>query len=587
MLAEHKLKLLQDLVRTSTKEELVWMNGFLAGVLMNCHDQSTLAPTSAAAASAPATAAAPVATPVESKPTVSKITIAYGTETGNSKKLATDLAAKAKKSGIQAKVVSLDQYRLNDLAKEEYFFTIISTQGEGEPPATAKKFYDHIHQNGFKLPQMKYGVLALGDTSYPLFCKAGEDVDEQLQRLGGQRVVNLIKCDTDYQGDADGWFSQVLHSLTTTTSSNGTASVGAVVTAKKPTGKKVYNGSIITNVNLNDRGSNKATHHIEIVADDLEYQPGDSIGIVPENAPAIVDSIIALTRIDGKKTVTFRNETHTVIELLKKKVNIAYLPERVVKQYAAIVKQDIPETKISLLDLLKIYPVNNAAQFEEVIGILEPITPRLYSISSSPNAHSGEVHITVARDNFKMNGEVKHGLASNYLADLAVEGPLEFYVHKNNQFRLPAEDKDVIMIGPGTGIAPFRSFIAERDATGASGRNWLFFGDQHFTTDFLYQTEIQNWIQTGVLTKVNVAFSRDQKSKIYVQHKMLENAKAFYEWLQNGAYVYICGAKEPMSVDVEYTMLQIIERFGSKTSAQAVEYLNQLKEEGRFLKDVY
>jgi sulfite reductase (NADPH) flavoprotein alpha-component len=586
MLAEHKLKLLQDLVRTSTKEELVWMNGFLAGVLMNCHDQSALAPTSAAAASAPATAAAPVAGPVESKPTVSKITIAYGTETGNSKKLATDLAAKAKKSGIQAKVVSLDQYRLNDLAKEEYFFTIISTQGEGEPPATAKKFYDHIHQNGFKLPQIKFGVLALGDTSYPLFCKAGEDVDQQLQKLGGQRIVNLTKCDTDYQGDAEGWFSQVLHSLTTTTSSNGTASVGTVVT-KKPAGKKVYNGSVITNINLNDRGSNKATHHIEIVADDLEYQPGDSIGIVPENAPAVVDSIIALTRIDGKKTISFRNETHTVVELLKKKVNIAYLPERVVKQYAAIVKQDIPETKISLLDLLKIYPVNNAAQFEEVIGILEPITPRLYSISSSPNAHSGEVHITVARDNFKVNGEVKHGLASNYLADLPVDGPLEFYVHKNNQFRLPAEDKDIIMIGPGTGIAPFRSFIAERDAAGASGRNWLFFGDQHFTTDFLYQTEIQNWIQTGVLTKVNVAFSRDQKSKIYVQHKMLENAKAFYEWLQNGAYVYICGAKEPMSVDVEYTILQIIERFGSKTSAQAVEYLNQLKEEGRFLKDVY
>lgn len=585
MLAEHKLKLLQDLVRTSTKEELVWMNGFLAGVLMNCHDQSALAPT--AAASAPATAGAPVATPVESKPTVSKITIAYGTETGNSKKLATDLAAKAKKSGIQAKVVSLDQYRLNDLAKEEYFFTIISTQGEGEPPATAKKFYDHIHQNGFKLPQIKFGVLALGDTSYPLFCKAGEDVDQQLQKLGGQRVVNLIKCDTDYQGDADGWFSQVLHSLTTTTSSNGTASVGTVVTAKKPSGKKVYNGSIITNVNLNDRGSNKATHHIEIEADELEYQPGDSIGIVPENAPAIVDSIIALTRIDGKKTVSFRNEAHTVTELLKKKVNIAYLPERVVKQYAAIVKQDIPETKISLLDLLKIYPVNNAAQFEEVIGILEPITPRLYSISSSPNAHSGEVHITVARDNFKVNGEVKHGLASNFLADLPVDGPLEFYIHKNNQFRLPAEDKDVIMIGPGTGIAPFRSFIAERDAAGANGRNWLFFGDQHFTSDFLYQTEIQNWMQTGVLTKVNVAFSRDQQSKIYVQHKMLENAKAFYEWLQNGAYVYICGAKEPMSVDVEYTILQIIERFGSKSSAQAVEYLNLLKEEGRFLKDVY
>jgi sulfite reductase (NADPH) flavoprotein alpha-component len=582
MLAEHKLKLLQDLVRSSTKEELVWINGFLAGVLMNCHEQPALGSTTA-----PATASAPVATPVADKPTVSKITIAYGTESGNSKKLATDLATKAKKSGINAKVVSLDQYRLNDLSKEEYFFTIISTQGEGEPPATAKKFYDHIHQNGFKLNQLKFGVLALGDTSYPLFCKAGEDVDQQLQKLGGERIVSLTKCDTDYQGDAEGWFSQVLHSLTSTTSSNGSASVGAVVVAKKPTGKKTYTGNIITNINLNDRDSNKQTHHIEIVAEELEYQPGDSIGIVPENAPAIVDSIIALTGIDAKRTVSFRNESHTVIELLKKKLNIAYLPERVVKQYAAIVKQDIPETKISLLDLLKIYPVNNASQFEEVIGILEPITPRLYSISSSPQAHSGEVHVTIARDNFKMNGEVKHGLCSNYLAELPVDGALEFYVHKNNQFRLPAPDKDVIMIGPGTGIAPFRSFVAERDAAGATGRNWLFFGDQHFTSDFLYQTEIQNWMQTGVLTKVNVAFSRDQASKIYVQHKMLENSKAFYEWLQNGAYVYICGAKEPMSVDVEYTMLQIIERFGHKSSTEAIEYLNQLKEEGRFLKDVY
>ena len=581
MLAEHKLKLLQDLVRSSTKEELVWINGFLAGVLMNCHDQPALAST------APATASAPVAAPVSDKPAVSKITIAYGTESGNSKKLATDLATKAKKSGINAKVVSLDQYRLNDLSKEEYFFTIISTQGEGEPPATAKKFYDHIHQNGFKLNQLKFGVLALGDTSYPLFCKAGEDVDQQLQKLGGQRIVSLTKCDTDYQGDAEGWFSQVLHSLTSTTSSNGSASVGSVVVAKKPTGKKTYTGNIITNINLNDRDSNKQTHHIEIVADELEYQPGDSIGIVPENAPAVVDSIIALTGIDAKKTVSFRNESHTVIELLKNKLNIAYLPERVVKQYAAIVKQDIPETKISLLDLLKIYPVNNASQFEEVIGILEPITPRLYSISSSPQAHGGEVHVTVARDNFKMNGEVKHGLCSNFLAELRVESALEFYVHKNNQFRLPAPDKDVIMIGPGTGIAPFRSFIAERDAAGATGRNWLFFGDQHFTSDFLYQTEIQNWMQTGVLTKVNVAFSRDQASKIYVQHKMLENSAAFYDWLKNGAYVYICGAKEPMSVDVEYTILQIIERFGHKSSTEAIEYLNQLKEEGRFLKDVY
>jgi sulfite reductase (NADPH) flavoprotein alpha-component len=407
-----------------------------------------------------------------------------------------------------------------------------------------------------------------------------------LQKLGGQRIVPLQKCDTDYETDAEGWFSQVLHTL----SSNGTnhdTVMAPAVTAKKSTGKKTYTGTILTNINLNDRGSKKQTHHIEIAADELEYQPGDSIGIVAENSEATVKAIIALTGIDANRSVSFRNETLTVTELLGKKVNIAWLPERVVKQYAGIVKQDIPETKISLLDLLKIYPVSNAAQFEEVIRILEPITPRLYSISSSPEAHSGEVHITVARDTFYVNEEVKCGLCSSYLSDLSVDGQLEFYVHKNNQFRLPAPDKDVIMIGPGTGVAPFRSFLAERDATGATGRNWLFFGDQHFTTDFLYQTELQNWVQTGVLTKINVAFSRDQKSKIYVQHKMLENAKAFYEWLESGAFVYICGAKEPMSVDVEYTILQIIERFGNKSSVQAIEYLDKMKEEGRYLKDVY
>lgn len=575
MLAEPKLKLLQDLVRTCNKEELVWINGFLAGVLMNCHDQAALAPAASAAA----------ASTVPAKPAVSKITIAYGTETGNSKKLAADLAAKARKSGINAKLVSLDQYRLNDLSKEEYFFTIISTQGEGEPPATAKKFYDHIHQNGFKANQLKYGVLALGDTSYPLFCKAGEDVDNQLQKLGGQRIVPLQKCDTDYEADAEGWFSQVLHSLNN--NHTGEAVAAAPVTVKKSTGKKTYSGTILTNINLNDRGSKKQTHHIEITADELEYQPGDSIGIMAENSEATVKAIIALTGIDGNKTVSFRNEAVSVTGLLSKKANIAWLPERVVKQYAGIVKQDIPETKIGLLDLLKIYPVNNAAQFEEVIGILEPITPRLYSISSSPEAHSGEVHITVARDTFLVNEEVKCGLCSSYLSDLAVDGKLDFYVHKNNQFRLPAPDKDIIMIGPGTGIAPFRSFLAERDATGATGRNWLFFGDQHFVTDFLYQTELQNWVQTGVLTKLNVAFSRDQASKIYVQHKMLENSAAFWEWLESGAYIYICGAKEPMSVDVEYAILQIIERFGNRSSQQAIEYLDKMKEEGRYLKDVY
>lgn len=564
MLGASKLKIIQDLIASSTKEELIWINGYLSGALSNGVEESNHAPLL--------------------KPAVSKITIAYGTETGNSKKLATSFAATAKKSGIHAKLVSLDQYRLNDLAREEYFFTIISTQGDGEPPSAAKKFYDHIHQNGFKVNQLKYGVLALGDTSYPLFCKAGEDVDAQLQKLGGERLVSLHKCDTDYESEADSWISHVLTKL----SGNGAVATPTVLPAvTKKSGKKVYTGSILKNINLNDRGSNKQTHHIEIAAEGIEYAPGDSIGIVPKNPLHVVETILALTGIDKTKELTYRNESVSILNLLKDKLNIVYMPERVVKQYAAIVQQDIPETRISLLDLLKIYPIKNTSQFEEVIGILEPITPRLYSIASSKEAHGEEVHLTVARDFFRVNSETKVGLASDYLSQLSDNSELEFYVHKNEQFRLPAADKDVIMIGPGTGVAPFRSFLAERDSTGAGGRNWLFFGDQHFTTDFLYQSEMQNWFETGVLTKLTVAFSRDQQEKVYVQHKMLRYASEFYEWLENGAHIYICGAKEPMSVDVENTLLLIIRQCGNKSLQEANEYLNALKEEGRYLKDVY
>ncbi len=577
MLAELKLKTLLDLVKTSNREELVWMNGYLAGLLaQTAEHQATPAAQALAGPSA-----------VPAKPAVQKITIAYGTETGNSKKLAAEFASQAKKNGINAKLVSLDQYRLNDLSREEYFFTIISTQGEGEPPATAKKFYDHIHQNGFKLNQLKFGVLALGDTSYPLYCKAGEDVDSQLQRLGGQRIVSLLKCDTDYEKDAAGWFTQVFQQL------SGQAVTPAApaptsTPVKKSTGKKIYTGTVLSGINLNDRGSSKETYHIEIgVEEEVDYLPGDSVGIIPENPRQTVDAILSLTSINPRLSVQFRNEPYGVEELLRRKLNIIYLPERVVKQYAAIVKQDIPETKIGLLNLLKIYPVKDAAQFEEVIGILEPITPRLYSISSSPSTHSGEIHLTVALDKFYVNEELKYGLCSNFLAGLQENNRIEFYVHRNHQFRLPAPDKDLIMIGPGTGIAPFRSFIAERDSSGATGRNWLFFGDQHFVTDFLYQTEVQNWLQTGVLSRLNLAFSRDQKYKIYVQHRLLEQSKELWNWIESGAYLYICGAKHPMSRDVEYALLQVIERLGGKSSREALAYLDTLKEEGRFLMDVY
>ena len=565
MLGEAKLKALQDLISSSTPDEITWMNGYLSGVIF--HN------TGARQQDAPF-----------AKNGISKITIVYGTETGNSKKLATNFAAKAKKNGINAKVVSLDQYKITELPKEEYFFSIISTQGDGEPPAAAKKFYDHLFTNGYQLDKLKYSVLALGDTSYPLFCKTGEDVDEQLQKHGGSRILPLQRCDVDYEEDANAWFTNALQALHQ--NGNSVKSSATVIT-KKTTGRKTFARKVLTNINLNDKESAKETYHIEIEAADIDYLPGDSIGVIPENPLAVISSITSLVGFDKEKTVGYKNEPVTIYELLHKKLNIFYLPERVVKKYAEIVQQDIPSTRIDLLDLLRIYPVKNAAQFKDVISILEPITPRLYSIASSPEAHIGEVHIIVAKNYFDINEEIKYGLTSDFLSHLQVNTTLNFYVHPNAQFRLPDEDKDIIMIGPGTGIAPFRSFIAQRDSMGATGKNWLFFGDQHFLTDFLYQTEIQNWLETGALNKVSVAFSRDTKEKIYVQHKMLKEANIFYQWLESGAYIYLCGTKDPMSFDVENTLLHIIEEQGSRSKAEAVQYLDQMKEDGRYMKDVY
>ncbi|MEO8855062.1 MAG: flavodoxin domain-containing protein [Ginsengibacter sp.] len=563
MLVEHKLNSLLELINTSTNDELIWINGYLNGVL------SKQTP----------------GVKVSAKSATQKITILYGTETGNSKRLATDFAAKAKKLGHHAKIQGLDQYRLTDLSKEEYLLTIMSTHGDGEPPIAAQKFYDFVHHNELKLPKLKYSVLALGDSGYPLFCKAGEDLDGQLNKLGANRIAPLQKCDVDYDVEAEDWFSKVMHALNDSSQSESSLSSAPLI--KKTAGKKIYTGKLLSHVNLNDIGSNKETFHIEIESEDVQYLPGDSLGIIPENKTEIVEKIISVSGIDGATNIDYKDQLISVHDLLKKKLNILNLPERVVKKYASVVQQEIPSTKIDLLNLLKIYSVKDANQFTEVLKILEPISPRLYSIASSPEAHPGEVHIIVAKNCFNVNDEVKHGLASEFLSLLNEEDELQFYISPNNNFRLPEDDKNVIMIGPGTGIAPFRSFLWERDSNGASGKNWLFFGEQHFVTDFLYQTEIQNWVETNLLTKIDTAFSRDQAEKIYVQHKISKNGAEIFEWLQAGSYVYLCGAKEPMSFDVEKTILEIIETHGERTKEEAKEYLDNLKEVGRYVTDVY
>ena len=570
MLTKEKQTQLQALVQNATKEELAWVNGYLSGLLGE----------GLAKASSDLAVGA-----------TKKVTIAYGTETGNSKKLATDLVAIAKQKKLLTKLVSLDQYRLSDLTKEEYFVTVISTQGEGEPPPAAKKFYDHIHQNGFQLPHLKYSVLALGDTAYPLFCKAGEDIDQQLEKLGANRIVPIQKCDLDYQADAEQWFNKVIDQLFQADQSTSIAQVKPSATAvkpvAKPAGKTIYQGEILTHFNLNDRGSKKETWHIEIAAEGLTYESGDSIGIVPKNDPATVAAILAITGLDASTEILYKSVPISLIDLLETKLNISNLSEKVLERIAAILGQDLKGSHLDLLGILEKFAISSKESLEAILNVLIAQSPRLYTVSSSPAAQGEEVHITVARDVFWIGEEKKYGRCSDFLSKHQVGDSLSFFVQKNKRFKLPDTDKDVIMIGPGTGIAAFRGFLFEREAVGATGRNWLFFGEQHFASDFLYQTEIQNWYATSVLNRIELAFSRDQQEKIYVQHRIKEQGAELFQWLEAGAYIYICGKKDPMSTDVENALIDVIVVHGNKTKEAAITYFNELKDNHRFHKDVY
>jgi sulfite reductase (NADPH) flavoprotein alpha-component len=564
MLDARKQRIIEELAGSSTKDELIWMNGYISALIN----------------------AQPVTEQKGPSAAPKKITLLYGTETGNSKRVATELAAKAKKNNVSVKLASLDQYRLTDIVREEKLFVVISTQGDGEPPVAAQKFYDHIHRNGFRLDQLQFSVLALGDTSYPMFCKTGEEVDAQLEKLGGKRIVPIRRCDLDFESDADAWFSDVLRAVN---QSALTAPAGIKVDTKTEgkSNKKIYTGVVAGHVNLNDKGAHKETYHIELIAGEVDYLPGDSIGIVPENDASLVNEIISFTDSKATKNLSYKDNFYTLHDLLKRKLSITYLHERVVKKYAMLVERDIPEMKMDLLALLRLYPIKNTEQFEEVIQLLPAQSPRIYTIASSPSAHNGEVHLTVEKDEFEHNKETKTGVCSAYLAGLNNDNQIDFFVQKNKRFRLPENEKDVIMIGPGTGIAAFRSFLSERDATGANGRNWLFFGEDHFVTDFLYQTEIQDWHNTGLLTKVSLAFSKDPAGATSVSDKIISQGKEIVEWLQAGAYLYLCGQKTPMSVNVENALLSIFEEHGSLAAEEAKKYFEKLKEDGRYSKDVY
>ncbi len=560
MLAEPKLKALNAFAEGLSKDELIWVNGYLSARIETV-------------------AVANPAVVVSQK----KLTIAYGTETGNAKKLAVEFAAKAKKKGLQPRLIGMDQYRLSDMEKEELFVSVISTQGEGEPPIAAQKFYDHLYTNGFTIPNMRYAVLALGDTAYPMFCKTGEDVDAQLQHLGAKRIFPLQKCDLDYEAPAHEWFDGLLHAIHIE-QANGTKVPEKTAVATRPAGKQIFNGEIVSKINLNATGSANKTYHIELHAESVHFLPGDSIGVVPQNDEYVVDEIIRISELDPNEIVSFKNESAKLRELLINKININFLLEKFVKNYADLYAGEIMETRLNLLRLLQKYPLKDYTAFKDFVLGLHAIAPRIYNICSSPTALENEVHIIALADEFEAENSTQTGLCSSWFEDKNVGDTIPFFIQTNKRFRLPADDQNIIMIGPGTGVAPFRCFVWERDATGASGKNWLFFSNKNFTTDFYYQTEWQDWFGTGVLTNINVAFANQHQ---HITQKIAEQGDQLFSWLQNGASLYLCGEKEPLSKEIETSLLQVFQKCGGKTTDEAIAFFDELKASGRYMKDVY
>ena len=551
MLANEKLLDFKNLIKDFSRDEIIWTNGYLAGILANNQENKL---------------------PEVAKINLVKPTIIYGTETGNAKKLATQLQSVFKKNKVQSKVVDAFQYPLEKIEKEEFIIFIISTQGDGDLPQNAQKFYDNLSNLNSNLASTKYAVLGLGDTSYPFFCKSGEEIDELFHRLGANRAISLVKTDIDYQPIADEWFAQILNLV----QNSGQSVLSSETKISDVSHKKNYEGIVKHKVILNDKGSNKETYHIEIALDEqVDYEPGDALGIYPKNNP-----------IETSKIARFFDAESRYKELELK--NIRALSKKSIEAFSQLFKIEIKEEKIDLIDVLNRYELQNTTvNFDAVLELLHSVAPRLYSISSSTEAHENEIHLTVSLDTFEIEEQQKTGLCSQFLADFEVNHSIEFYIHKNKNFKLPTDDEAIIMIGPGTGIAPFRSFLAHRDATGSEGKNWLFFGEQHFVSDFYYQTEIQEWLSTGVLQKLDTAFSRDQKEKIYVQNRVKEQAKEIFEWIDNGAYLYVCGQKNGMSTDVENTLVEIIATEKDVDTETAKNYLEKLEEEGRYQKDVY
>lgn len=588
-LTPEQLAKLQSAIGEFSPHQLAWLSGYFWGMVNQQPGTVAVTPAPAAAAS---------------------ITVISASQTGNARRVAEQLRDDLAAAGLGVTLVNAGDYKFKQIAQEKLLLIVASTQGEGEPPEEAVALHKYLFSK--KAPQMAgtaFAVFGLGDTSYENFCQTGKDFDARLAELGGERLFDRADADVDFKSAAEAWRKQIVDVLkqrvpqaTAAQTQVSVAGSVAQIVSSPYSKESPLTASLAVKQKITGRNSDKDVRHIEIDLGEsgLSYQPGDALGVWYHNDPDLVEEIIGLIWRTGDETVTLNDQTMTLREALTERLELTQNTTVIVEKYAALSRD---ERLIELLadkhqlqqyaqttplpDMIRQAPADLDA--EQLVALLRPLTPRLYSIASSQEEVGSEVHITVGVVRYEVDGRARTGGASGYLADrLEEDGELRVFIEHNDNFRLPANPQTpVIMIGPGTGIAPFRAFIQQRAAEGAEGLNWLFFGNPHFTEDFLYQVEWQRFVKDGVLSRIDLAWSRDQKHKVYVQDKLREQGAEVWRWIEQGAHIYVCGDANRMAKDVEQALLELLAEHGGMDAEQADEFLSELRVERRYQRDVY
>lgn len=594
-LNDQQISSLQQTVSELSSQQLAWVSGYFWGLAQN-------QPNTAVTPIAQATAA------VSAKP-AGKLSIIFASQTGNAKGVAEALEQEAKAEGIAVELFDASDYKGKNLAKETHVIIVASTNGEGEAPDNAIELHEFLQsKKAPKLSNLQYGVIALGDSSYEFFCQTGKDFDAYLSKLGATPFIDRLDCDVDYEAPAAEWRKNALGKVKDTLSSGTEADVvqlpvGQAATAHSPYNKQnPYTATLLTSQKITGRDSGKDVRHIEIDLEGsgLTYQPGDALGVWFENSSELANAILGKVGLSGVETVDVDGESLSIHSALVSKYEITTSNPQLITKFAELSDSKKLQKLVEDKDKLREYSANTQIvdvlaekktklTADELISLLRRLTPRLYSIASSQEEVDEEVHLTVALVEYEQNDEKRYGGASSFLAQRLEEGDeVKVFVEHNNNFKLPEDDSTpIIMVGPGTGIAPFRSFIQERENRDAEGKNWLFFGDRTFTQDFLYQVEWQKYLKSGVLSRLDVAFSRDQVEKVYVQHRILENAAQVWQWIQEGAYIYVCGDATRMAKDVHDALVIVAEQEGKMPRDDAEQFINDLRKAKRYQRDVY